>query len=59
MVSVDQARQDHMLAGIEHFIARRRRLLTGSEDFDDDTVLHDKTATGIKLVGGENGEGIF
>jgi hypothetical protein len=48
-----------MLAGIEHCIARRRRLLASGEDFDDDTVLHDKTATGIELVGSENGEGIF
>jgi hypothetical protein len=48
-----------MFTGVEHCIARRRRLLASGEDFDNDTVLHNKTATGIERVGGENGEGIF
>jgi hypothetical protein len=58
-MGVDQARQDHMLAGIEHFIARRGRLLTDAKHFDDQTVLQHQAATGIETVGGENGEGIF
>ncbi|MCY1436858.1 hypothetical protein D9M71_529960 [compost metagenome] len=59
VMGVDQARQDHMLAGIEHFIARCGRLLTGAEYFDDQTVLQHQAATGIETIGRENGEGIL
>ena len=59
VMGVDQPRQDHMLAGVEHLIARRGRLLAEAEHFDDHTVLQHQAATGIETVGRENGEGIF
>jgi hypothetical protein len=33
--------------------------LTEAEHFDDHTVLQHQAATGIEVVGRENGEGIF
>jgi hypothetical protein len=58
-MGVDQAGQDDMLTGIEHFIAWRGRLLTDAEYFNDHAVLQHKAATGIEVVGGKNGEGVF
>ncbi|MNO90020.1 hypothetical protein D3C76_815200 [compost metagenome] len=47
-----------MLAGIEHLLAGRARLLAGGDQLDDATVLHDEAATGIEAVGSEDGEGV-
>lgn len=58
VMGVDQPRQDHMLAGIEH-LARCGRLLAGGEHFDDQAVLHNQAATGIEAIGSEDREGIF
>jgi hypothetical protein len=59
VMGVDQSRQDHMLAGIEDVSAGRGRLLASGEHFDDHAVLHHQAATGIEVIGSENGEGIF
>jgi hypothetical protein len=58
-MGVDQPRQDHMLAGIEYFVARRGGLLAEAKYFDDQTVLQHQAATGVEVVGCKNGEGIF
>ena len=43
----------------EDVVAGRGRLLANAEQFDDDTVLHHQAATGVEIIGGENGEGVF
>jgi hypothetical protein len=59
VMGVDQPRQDHMLAGVENVSTGRGRLLADGEHFNDHTVLHNQTATGIEAIGSEDSEGIF
>ena len=59
VVGVDQPRQHHMLAGIEHLGARLCRRLPLGQHFGDDTVLQHQAATGIEAIGSENREGVF
>jgi hypothetical protein len=47
VMGVDQAGQDHMLAGIEYVFTGCGRLLAGGEQFNDHAVLHNQAATGI------------
>ncbi|MNF58377.1 hypothetical protein D3C84_399290 [compost metagenome] len=59
VVGVDQPRQDHVLAGIEDLCAGSGRLLALLEYFDDHAVLQHQAATGIEVVGREDGERVF
>ncbi|MNN33318.1 hypothetical protein D3C81_1470730 [compost metagenome] len=59
VVGVDQARCDHMLAGIEHLVARLARAFAEGKKLGDAAVFDDQPATGVGAVGGEDGEGGF
>ncbi len=59
MVGVDQARQQHVLAGIEDLLAGACRLLAEAQHFNDQAVLQHQAATGVEGIAGEDGQGIF
>lgn len=48
-----------MFTGIECLVAGLRGRVTGREHFDDHTVFHHQPASGIEIVGGKHGKGIF
>ncbi|MNQ90015.1 hypothetical protein D3C85_1053420 [compost metagenome] len=59
VMGVDQAGQHHMLTGIEDLCARAGGLLAEAEHFGDDAVFQHQAATGVQVVGGENGQGVL
>jgi hypothetical protein len=48
-----------MLAGVKDLRAGRRGLLAKAEDFNDDVVFDHQPASGVEVIGGKDGEGIF
>ena len=59
MMGIDQPRQDHMFAGVEHLRTGLCRRLPDAQQFADHTVLQHQAATGIEAIGSENREGVF
>ncbi len=59
VVGIDQARQHHVLAGIEDVLARGAGALAARQKFTDAAILDDQAATGIAAVGREDGKGGF
>jgi hypothetical protein len=59
VVGIDQARQQHVLAGVEHLLAGLRRALAGGQHLFDQAIGDDQAASGVEVVGGEDRQGVF
>ena len=59
MVRVDQPRQDDMLTSVEYLRDGSAGVLALGQDFADTTLFDDQSASGVQVVGGEDGKGMF